>query len=61
MGFNSEGKRKPYIPPQIKKVTEYEAKQLLAAATRMEDSKVAKLLDSLEHKKSIKAQLLESA
>jgi len=50
MGLDSEGKRKPYIPPQIKPLTEDEARQLLKTHVREGNKEAAAMLQALDRR-----------
>jgi hypothetical protein len=56
-----EGKRRKYIPPRIKSLTEDEARRLLAAHAKRGNVEAAEMLKTLEKRAGIKPRFLESA
>ncbi len=50
MGLDSEGKKKPYIPPQIKPLTEDEARRLLKNHARQGNREAAAILQALDRR-----------
>jgi hypothetical protein len=63
MGLDFEGKKKPYIPPQIKPLTEDEARQLLKTHARQGNREAAAMLQTLDRRTATKLRfrILESA
>lgn len=47
MQFDSKGKKKPYFPPTITKMTPEQARQFIAARVRCSDQEAAHFLESL--------------
>src|ERR1700731_1944759 len=63
MGLDSEGKRKPYIPPQIKPLTEDEARRLLEIHAHQGNEEAALMLQTLDGRtpRRLRFRILESA
>jgi hypothetical protein len=47
MQLDSEGKKKPYCPPAVTKLTREQAKQFVADRTNCSDQEAADFLESL--------------